>query len=311
MSLGIIDSTVLTDIADAIRDTFGTTKTYKPTQMANAIRTQGKPLYSFSDATDEELTEMVNAYYSGDITLDEVKSVWAVGDKRVIHINAIEEKINNDEDEGDADYKEGDYNFIIIGFNQGYINSNQNALVTLWQENSYYGPMNNNTDNPYGAYWQSDYGSESSSRRTWCNNSYYNALPSYIQSLIKTTSNPVCWWDSMSRDDGAWNTSKASDKCFILSCEEYLGLGDYNDVNNDNYCEDQTYYAEGSQYEYFKNTTNTIDSWCWTRSIASKNIHPNYKKIPDWGIQVKPAKNVYDTNSNIIDNSNINPAFCI
>jgi hypothetical protein len=281
--------------------------------MANAIRTKGKPLYSFSDATDEELTEMVNAYYNGDITLDDVKSVWSVGDKRKIHINTIEEKIIDDEEE--QDYEEGDYNFIIIGFNQGYINSNQNALVTLWQEDSYYGPMNNNTDNPYGAYWQSDYGSESSSRRTWCNNSYYNALPSYIQSLIKTTLNPVCWWDSMAGDDGAWSSTRviagASDKCFILSSEEYLGLGNYSDVDNDNYCENQTYYAEGSQYEYFKNTTDITDGWHWTRSIASKKIQPNYKERMGWGIQVKPGSQKINSNNYVDDSYYINPAFCI
>ena len=39
-------------------------------------------LVSWSEGMDEEITNMINAYRNGEISLDDIKSVWETGDVR-------------------------------------------------------------------------------------------------------------------------------------------------------------------------------------------------------------------------------------
>jgi hypothetical protein len=238
MSLGYIDSAVLTDIADAIRDTFGTTKTYKPTQMANAIRTQGKlPLYSFSDATDEQLTEMVNAYYNGIITLDDVKSVWSVGDKRAISLSAMEAT-----GVGESHVAQEQY-FTILDFEHDNlstsINDKTKALITVQQLN-----LLSNGTTLEGGYMESTNtnanGWSGSARYKWCNEVFKAALPSYIQNMIR----PVKKLTSAGNKSTTINTS--TDSIFLLSEIEIFGSIP------------SSVSGEGTQYSYYTTAANRI-----------------------------------------------------
>jgi hypothetical protein len=291
MSLGIIDSTVLTDIADAIRDTFGTTKTYKPTQMANAIRTKGKPLYSFSDATDEELTEMVNAYYSGDITLDEVKSVWSIGDKRAISLSAMEAT-----GVGESHVAQ-EQEIVILDFDHDTlatsVNNTTKALISVQllrvlsnETTSEKGYMNSTATNSGG--WSG------SARYTWCNNIFKAALPSYIQEIIR----PVKKLTSAGNKNTTINTS--TDSIFLLSEIEVFGSTTFSAS------------GEGTQYEYYtaeanriKNTGNTsvIGStyYWWERSPYFKDT-VSFCLVYSSGIMDEAEAN---------DTGGLAPAFCI
>jgi hypothetical protein len=283
MSLGIIDSTVLADIADAIRDTFDTTKTYKPTQMANAIRTQGKPLYSFSNATDEELTEMVNAYYNGIITLDDVKSVWNVGDKRAINLSAMKEINVNESHVAQEQY------FIILDFEHDdlstSINEKTKSLITVQQLNILSngttheeGPMNS-TEINLGGWGSCD-------RRTWCNNVFKAALPNYIQNLVKQVSKKYC---------ATYNSSTLStSNDYIWLPSVYEATGTYDEITSN---------KEGYQYEYYQTVANRIKNcdW-WTRSC-------DYGSARCYCIIRSDGIAAIDNSAN--DFFGIAPAFCI
>lgn len=46
-------------------------------------------LVSWATGTDEEIAAMINGYYDGTLSLEDIKSVWSVGDARKIHLNAM------------------------------------------------------------------------------------------------------------------------------------------------------------------------------------------------------------------------------
>jgi hypothetical protein len=298
MSLGIIDSTVLTDIADAIRDTFGTTKTYKPTQMANAIRTQGKPLYSFSDATDEELTEMVNAYYNGIITLDEVKSVWSVGDKRKINLSAMEAQYTSKK------HIAQEQEITILDFNcdnmTNAIDEYKQALVSLQLVNI----LSDEQGDPEDAemdlslktpsYW------EICDARSWCNNIFKNALPNYIQNLIKQVSKEYY------KNYGV-AISTCDDYVWFLSEYEIFGTTNLRKAEGINY----EYYQNSSNRLKYSGNTNIINSYSypwWTRTNFTYS--DDETKIPTYGLVDNIDKIKYDSDGSTTS-LGIAPAFCI
>jgi hypothetical protein len=238
MIYNYIDGAILTDIADAIREVNGKSVKYKPKDMANAIRKIGqKPLYDFATATDEELTEMVNAYYNGIITLDEVKSVWSVGDKRKISLSAMEAT-----GVGESHVAQEQY-FTILDFEHDdlatSVNSKTKALITVQQLNTLSngttienGYMNSSSTNSGG--W------EKCGRHNWCNSVFKAALPSYIQNLVRSVQKLT----SAGNKSTTINTS--TDSIFLLSEIEIFGSTSYS------------VSGEGTQYEYYTTKANRI-----------------------------------------------------
>jgi hypothetical protein len=250
MIYNYIDESILTDIADAIREVNGKSVKYKPKDMASAIRRIGqKPLYDFATATDEELTEMVNAYYNGIITLDEVKSVWSVGDKRKINLSAMEAT-----GVGESHVAQEQY-FTILDFEHDDLvtsaSGKTKALITVQQLNvlsngttAEDGYMNSTDTNTNG--W------DGSVRRTWCNNVYYNALPSNIKSLIKqiTKQNYKVY--------NSTTLSTTNDYIFLPSETEIFATKGMSAGN-----------TEGTQYEYYTTSANKIKYKGNTSTIGS------------------------------------------
>jgi hypothetical protein len=240
MIYNYIDESILTDIADAIREVNGKSVKYKPKDMANAIRglvSTTKPLYPFDTATDEQLAEMVTAYYNGDITLDDVKSVWAVGDKRKISLSAMAAT-----GVGETHVAQ-EQEIVILDFDHDtlatQVNSITKALISVQPlrvlsggttlEGGY---MNSSNTNSGG--WNS------AARHTWCNNVFKAALPSYIQNLVKQVTKPYC---------ATYNNatiSNVNDYVWLLSENEVFGKKSYSPAQ------------EGTQYEYYKTTSNRI-----------------------------------------------------
>jgi hypothetical protein len=292
MIYNYIDESILTDIADAIREVNGKSVKYKPKDMANAIRKIGqKPLYDFATATDEELTEMVNAYYNGIITLDEVKSVWSVGDKRKISLSAMAAT-----GVGESHVEQEQY-FTILDFEHDdlvtSVNSKTKALITVQQLKV----LSNNTT-VEGGYMNSSNtnsgGWSSSARHTWCNNVFKAALPSYIQNLVKQVTKPYC---------ATYNNatiSNVNDYVWLLSENEVFGKKSYSPAQ------------EGTQYEYYKTTSNIIKyignasvtgyaQYWWERSPYSSSTS-NFCLVGSNG--TANAGNASNTHG-------IAPAFCI
>lgn len=220
-----------------------TRKAYEPKKPA---------LVSWTTGTNDEITAMVNAYYNGKITLEDVKSVWHLGDTRSVDLAAMEATGVRESHRAQTVEME------ILDFNHDTlttpIGSITKALITVdmknclrdatvsdtdGQHNTEHGYMNSSNTNVGG--WTS------CARRTWCNSIFYNALPSYFKSLVK----PVDKLTSAGNQSSIINTD--SDYCFLLSEIEIFGSVTYSKED------------EGSQYVWFANTT------------------ANRYKLPKWG----------------------------
>ena len=88
-------------------------------------------------------------------------------------------------------------------------------------------------------------------RRKWCNDVYYNALPSVFKSMVKEVNKKT----SAGNQSSTINTTK--DKAFLLSESEIYGSTTYSKS------------GEGSQYEYYKTTANRYKLPKWSSSSSS------------------------------------------
>ena len=227
-------------------------------------------LVPWATGTDEQIVAMVNAYYNDEITLDDIKSVWSVGDKRSVSLSAMRAmEIGVGES-----HRAQTVQFAIADFEHDTlttpINGHTKATITLTQvdclmdasnatnptdgiHNTENGCMNNYQDTNRGG-WTLCH------RRTWCNNVYYNALPEIFRNSIKEVSKLT------SEGNKSSTITTTSDKIWLLSDIEVFGYN-YN-----------SFSGEGSQYTYYKTTSNryknpktlisdyTVSSNWWLRS---------------------------------------------
>ena len=108
-------------------------------------------------------------------------------------------------------------------------------------------------------------GWKSCARRTWCNNVYYNALPSAWKSIVKTVNKK-----SGTGGGNSSGTETTQDKIFLASEIEIFGSTAYS------------VSGEGTQYQYYKNatanrykmpklTSSSVSHIYWERSPYSGN----------------------------------------
>lgn len=204
-------------------------------------------IVTFADGTDEEILAMIQAHYDDKINLSDY---WAVGDTRTVHLSAM------DATGVGESHAEQDVQFVIADFDHDEltspINGHTTASVTLSQKNclNEAGYMNSSNTNNGG--W------EGCKRRSWCNNVYYNAIPSIIKNGIKQVNK---------KNYKVYNNATittTSDYCFLLSETEIFGTNTYS-VGS----------TEGTQYEYYKTSSNRIkqvnggSNFWWERSPYS------------------------------------------
>ena len=216
----------------------------------------GAPMYPFATATNAQLAAMLDSYYYGDYTPEQVAELKTtylpIGAKRRIHINAMEAIGVEDS------HIAADYDFIIIGHEHddllNPINGKTKALLTLHQERILF---NDTSATTYSTNYPSieegggyinkpntnKYSWIGTQRRTWCNEVYYNALPTYIKDMIK----PVV--KLTSAGNLSLDIISSIDKVFILSITE---------IGVDN---PTAYFPnEGERYPYFYDNNNILKS---------------------------------------------------
>lgn len=228
----------------------------------------------FATATDEELISIINGYYNGNITLEQIQEIWSVGNERNITISAI--TTSGDGWTVSESHREQAVVVRIIDFDHDTLTESiydkDKALLTLelkdclmsegagsGVQNTEIGSMNNWTSSSWTP-GSNTTGWTNCARRAWCNNGFYNALPNYIKNLIK----PV---DKLTKDGGYLTTiTTTSDKVFLLSAVE---VTDYNIFSIE---------GEGLRYAYYNASepsilakmpltyTSYISSKWWLRS---------------------------------------------
>ena len=224
-------------------------------------------IVTFADGTDDEIAKMIEAHYAGKINIGDY---WAVGDKRIIHHNAM------DATGVSESHKANDYTYVIIGIEHDdlvtTINGKTKAAITIQTERMLYLDTTTEYNSTYDESHECGYinssntnngGWEGCARRTWCNNVYKECLPTYIQNMMKQVK-------KLTSAGASSSTIKTSnDYAFLPSEIEIFGSTTYS------------FAGEGTQYQYFKTVANRYkkprynssnpSGICWERSPYSSN----------------------------------------
>ena len=253
---------------------------------------------TFADGTDEEIATALQKHYAGEIDLADY---WSVGDKRTIHLNAMEATGVSEAHHAD------DYEFVIIGIKHDDlttpINGITKAAITVQLDRILY------TDTTSATYASSDRdaahefgymnseqtnigGWTSCARRTWCNNVFFGALPATTQSMIKNVDKKT----SAGNQSATINTD--SDKVFLLSEIEIFGTTTYS------------VSGEGSKYSYFDTASNiykkpsedTYVSDYWRGRSPHSSYSYRFCSVD---------RNGYASYTRAGDTFGISPAFCL
>lgn len=224
------------------------------TNNATIIHKNGPtPLVSWSTGTDAEIKAMVDAYHAGELTLEDIQSVWSIGDEREVSLSAMA-ATGVGETHASQTVK-----IVLMNFGGKTLSDNTECLAIVGQKNSLAeaGQMNSSGTNSGG--WNS------CARRTWCNSVYKNAVPETLRAIFKEFNNVTA--------DGSSTTTATSADYFALPSEkEVFGSITYANA---------TAEASNSQFKYYETSANRIKTlgeggsagnW-WERSPHSGTSH--------------------------------------
>ena len=237
-------------------------------------------LVPWSTATEDQIVAMVDAYYNDEITLDEVKSVWAVGDTRTMQLSAMASGYVSESHEVQA------VELTIIDFDHDdlttYVNIKTKALVTVQLKNCLNNKGYMNSARTTSGGW------EGINRRNWCNYIFKNAIPSIISNSIKSVNkkNYKVYNDT--------TITTTSDYCFFLSETEVFGTNT-NSAGS----------TEGTQYEYYKTSSNRV------KQVNGSNYFW-WLRSPSLSTYFCTVNGSSYSNNDLADNFNgLCPAFCL
>ena len=216
------------------------------------IKDRSLTIVTWADGTDEELSAMLEAHYAG---LINIHDYWAVGDERTVQLSAM-----NATGVGESHVAQS---VTMVLMNEGgktlangktcaFVVGQKNFLANGTSREAGY--MNSSNTNAGG--WKS------SARRTWCNETYYNAIASGFKALLKQFINK-----SGTGGGSSSGTEDTTDWTALPAEVEVFGSTTYS------------VSGEGSQFKYYETSANRIkkagdsgsaDLW-WERSPYSGN----------------------------------------
>lgn len=214
-----------------------------------------EPIYSWTDGTDEQVLSMIERADRGELNLADY---WHVGDERVVHLSAMSamSPLTDAHDEQDV---------ILVLMNVGgktlatpTEGGRTECSFIVGQKNSLnnYGRMNSSPTNAGG--W------DACPRRTWCNTTYYNAIPPTLRPIFKQFKNKTA-------NGGSGATAEIESTDYFALSAEYEVLGSYSLSSG-------TYEAGLTQFEWYETPANRIkrrngstDSWSGRSPVSSSN----------------------------------------
>ena len=267
MPKGLTDPQHYQDIADAIRGKNGSTGTYTPAQMANAIESlttadslPDADIMTFPDnstswtfATDEKIDEILTAADAGEIDLA-LDLGWMVGDTRTVSLAAMEAT-----GVGESHVAQ-DVEVVLVN-KGGYTTTDGKSVQFVWQLKDFlangtsgeWGYMNSSSTNSGG--WNG------CARRTWCNSVFYNALPSYLKSHVKKV-------NVVTANGSSTSTTTSEDWCFLPAEKEVFGSVSYANSTAESSLSQWTWYATASNRVKHAGKNGSASIW-WERSPRS------------------------------------------
>ena len=259
MTLITTDSQHYTDIASAIRTQLGVQTTYLPSEMAAAILSisgggggggADPSTVTWTNGSWADIADVLSQHYAGTIDLT---NYWNVGDTRSVSLAAMSATGVNESHVAQTVE-------LVIMAKKHYDKSDGSgkAAFVIGQKNllsdgdsGENGNMNSSNTNSGG--W------DSCARRTWCNSTYKNALPSELQSLLKQV-------DIVTADGSSTTTATSADYVFLPAEKEVYGTNSYAN---------STAEASLSQYAWYATPGNRIKGagafYWWERSPHNSN----------------------------------------
>lgn len=213
------------------------------------------PLVPWSTGTDQQIKGMIDAYYDGIYTLNDIKSVWNIGDERTVSLSAMAAT-----GVGES-HAAQDVTMVIMNWGGKTLSNNQTCLAIVGQKNCLAEAGYINSTNTSAGGW------DTCARRAWCNSVYRNALPSVFASIFKQFQNVT------SMGTSGKDTPYTSTDYFALSSERESTLANtyYSSIcEASNYW---TYYASSTHRRKTYGDTGEA-AWWWTRSPASSYNGP-------------------------------------
>ena len=256
-------------------------------------------IVTFAGGTDKEIAKMIQAHYDNTIN---IADYWAVGDTRSVSLSAMSATgVGESHRAQTVQFVIGDFDHDDL---ENPINGHSKAAVTILQKDCLMdasnasNPVNGSNDTEKGYIHQSNsniHGWKNCARRTWCNNVYYNALPSTWQSMVKTVNK------TSGRGDGhSSGTETTQDKIFLAAEIEIFG----STIDSMS--------GEGTQYQYYKNAAaNRYKMPKWSSSYIS---HIYWERSPRRGYTSYFCSVNYSGNANhnlAADAYGVAPCLCI
>ena len=198
-----------------------------------SVAVQFKPaLVSWSTGTDEQIKAMVDAYYDGVLTLNEIKSVWSIGDERTVSLSAMTGTLNPEAHDAQ------NVGMVIMNWGGKTLSNNKTCLAIVGQKNNLLekGYMNSTDGN--GGGW------DQSSRRYWCNNTYKDAFPSSFVSIFKEHKNIT---------SGGYRYHSTS-----ITSNDYFALASEKEVYGTTKVSNASVEASNTQFKYYETEANRV-----------------------------------------------------
>ena len=204
---------------------------------------------SWADGTDEEIAAMVAAADAGKLTLSDH---WHVGDERTVQLSAMSAT-----GVGES-HAEQAVQMVLTDPGHYTLASGQPCHFVVVQKDCLKetGYMNASSTNNGG--WNG------CARRTWCNETYRNAIPSALMPIFKRFTNYAA--------NGDGSSAVASSDYFALFSEkEAFGSTTYADSSAE---------SKNTQLDYYMSSSNRIKmvngraGYWWERSPYSGSSYP-------------------------------------
>lgn len=183
---------------------------------------------TFADASDEDIVKMVQAADEGKINLADY---WHVGDERVVHLSAMEATGVSDS------HAEQDVTFVLMNAGGKMLADGETEcsfIVGMKDSLNETGYMNSSSTNAGG--W------EGCARRTWCNNVFYNAIPSTLKPIFKQYLNKTA-------NGGMDATAAVESVDYFGLAAEYEVFGAYTNSSS-------AYETGLTQFEWYETASN-------------------------------------------------------
>lgn len=232
------------------------TANYTAASATVGVAVKRVEIVTWADGTDEQVATMIDAANAGDITLSDY---WSVGDTRSVNISSFS---GNNTPTHVAQTVE--LTLVQAGLYKDTNNKGVNFIIGLknvlangtTREGEYINSTNTNAGS-----WRD------TAMRTLCNGNFFNALPEWLRTRIKTVK--VVTGDYNGTTEGGANI-ETNDKVFLPAEKEVQGSKTWSTDNEAGALTQFTYYTTAANRIKKAGASGSAISW-WLRSPRYNN----------------------------------------